>query len=571
MKVFAMVLSILTQYRYTMTHANHHQHFADDVAQLQQLVLEQQYILCEKDKVLSDVETALEVSRHILEERDKEIEQLKERLALLLAKRYQHSSEKLDGIQIPLFDKEELEREISALKAALGDKEASQRKARSNAVAGTAAKPKRKPLPDHIARVDIVVDVSEEDLAMMGDEWELVGYEVSEQLAVHEREYFIKRYKRTKYVRKTAHTGDKPALLPAGQYPIKVADPAPVILPKSLADATLLAKILTGKFIDGMSFNRELKVLAREGIEIGYSTICSYPIQLHERLAPIEALLYEEVANASRWHLDETTLQVLQEPGREARQKSYLWAMRAVLDDGELVLFHYHERRNYEALSQWLSPALEAFSGVIVSDEHKPYARLAREHTAIAARGGCWSHCRRKYVDAVKGRRHESDAHLVLQDIAKLYQLNKHSTSLQGDALLEYREALIRPWAEKFKRRVDEMAPNYPDQGLMKAALGYTRNNWQSLTAFLTHSDLVLDNNPVENAIRPFTVGRRNWLYSGSPRGAAASAFIYSLVESAKSNGWEPKQYLTELFERFPYTRRVEQRRLLLPHLLKPT
>jgi len=522
----------------------------DNIEQLKQLVLSQQKLLLKKEEQLHH-----QVEQ--LSERDELIAQLKERLALLLSKRYQHSSEKLDANQLKLFDETELELEIAAIEKEL--QAASDQKTTSKP---KASKPTRKPLPDSLRRVEIIVDVSDEEKARMGDDWELVGYDDSEQLAVHEREYYVKHYKRCKYVRKQGVPEEN-------EYDIKVAQPAPVILPKALVDASVLAKIITGKFIDAMSFYREHKVLEREGIEIGYSTLCSYPIQLYERLELFRQIFYEEIAHAKRWHLDETTLQVLNEVNREARDKSHMWCNRAIFDHGELVLFHYHPRRHYEALEQWLAPALPAFSGVIVSDEHKPYAKLADEYEHIAARGGCWSHARRKFADAVKGRRHGSDAHCIMKLIATLFKLDKKTHHLTGDALLEQRQKLIQPWCDEFKSLIDKMAPDYPDKGLMKTAIGYVQNNWESLTAFMNHADLVITNNPVENSIRPFTIGRKNWMFSGGPRGADASAFMYTLVESAKANGLEPKRYLTMLFEQFPLATNREQIRELLPHIFK--
>ena len=176
------------------------------------------------------------------------------------------------------------------------------------------------------------------------------------------------------------------------------------------------------------------------------------------------------------------------------------------------------------------------------------------------------SSARRKFSDAVKGRRHGSDAHHVLKEIAKLFKLDKQMHHLSGDALLAAREKHIQPWCENFKARVDAMAADYPDKGFMKTAIGYVVNNQGSLTAFLTHPDLVITNNEAENAIRPFTIGRKNWLFSGGPRGADASAFMYTLVESAKANGLEPKRYLTELFERFPHASNQDELKSLLPH-----
>ena len=520
------------------------------IASLQAQLAQQQSLLSEKQKVIDAYED--------------QVAWLQERLKLLESKRYKHSSEKFNALQGRLFDESELDAEINAIRDQLEDAERTKKP--SPKVQNEKApedRPKRKPLPDHLRRVEIDVDVSAEQKQAMGDDWEQVGWETSEQLACQEREYFVKQIRRAKYVRKTS---DNDGLNTGG---IKVAPVLPVMLPKAIADASLLAKIITGKFVDALSFNRECKVLQREGVSISYSTLCSYPIQLNERLAPLKDLFYEYAARQSLWHLDETPFQVLQESDRDARQKSYLWALRAGPPGAQVVLFHYDERRNYEALSSWLSEPLKQFNGVIVTDEHKPYARLASETTGILARGGCWAHCRRKYVDAIKGRRDDSEAHKLVAKIAKLYALEAKVQSAAYDQRLILRERLIRPWLDEFKNTVDALLPKYAKESYMRKALFYTQNNWSSLTAFMEHADLPLDNNPIEQSIRPFALGRRNWLYSGSPRGAHASAFMYSLVESAKANKLEPKAYLQALFERYPHATTTEERRQLLPMYFK--
>jgi len=532
------------------------------------LLKDKDALLRDKDTLLNEHEKQLEHKQLLLDESNEHIAWLEETLALLKAKRYRHSSEKLDALQGRLFDESEMDAAINEITQRL-EKEREERKAKHTAdIQARAAarkpeeRPRRKPLPDHLRRMDIDVDVSSDDKHAMGDDWEFIGWESSEQLACQEREYYVKVIRRAKYVRKQQDPLNK-------SDGIKVAPVLPVMLPRAIADASLLAKIITGKFVDALSFNRECKVLDREGVQISYSTLCSYPIQLHERLEPLKALFYEYAAEQPLWHLDETTLQVLQEPGREPRQKSYLWAIRTGPPGKQLVMFHYDERRNYEALSSWLEEPLKNFDGVIITDEHKPYQRLANENSGIKARGGCWAHARRKLVDAIKGRRHTSDAHQLVEQIAKLYKLEQKVAHLSGDQKLAQRQKLIRPWLDKFKGQIDELIPSYLNKGLMQKALFYIQNNWESLTAFMWHADLPLDNNPIENAIRPFTLGRRNWLYSASPRGAHASAFMYSLVESAKACGLEPRAYLHALFERYPHAKTEEQRRELLPMFFK--
>jgi transposase len=193
------------------------------------------------------------------------------------------------------------------------------------------------------------------------------------------------------------------------------------------------------------------------------------------------------------------------------------------------------------------------------------YNKLAKQHPQIQAHGGCLAHCRRKFADAAKGRRHDSDAHKVLKTIALVYKQEAKSTHLNGQARLEARQRDVAPQMAKLKSQLDAMAGRYLSKGAMNTAIGYTLNQWHKFSAFLSHPDLPIDNNPMEQAIRPFTLGRKNWLFAGSPRGACASAFIYSLIESAKANGLEPKRYLNELFERYPLTVSDEQRAALLP------
>ena len=541
---------------------------ADEVKRLREQLALQQQLLEEKDTLLSKHATQLERKQLLLDESNEHIAWLEETLALLKSKRYRHSSEKLDALQGQLFDESEMDASISEIKAKL-EQERAERQAKHTAEKAARAanrspeeRPRRKPLPDHLRRLNIDVDVSPEQKQAMGDDWELIGWENSEQLACQEREYYVKRIRRAKYVRKEQDPQNK-------SDGITVAPVLPVMLPRAIADASLLAKIITAKFVDALSFNRECKVLQREGVEISYSTLCSYPIQLHERLEPLKELFYEYAAQQSLWHLDETTLQVLQEPGREPRQKSYLWAIRTGPPGKQMVMFHYDERRNFDALSSWLDEPLKHFEGVIVTDEHKPYQRLTNETPGILARGGCWAHSRRKLVDAVKGRRHMSDAHRLIEQIAKLYKLESKVADLSGQEKLAQREKLIRPWLNTFKAQIDDLVPQYLSKGQMKTALFYIQNNWESLTAFMKHAELPLDNNSIENSIRPFTLGRRNWLYSASPRGAHASAFMYSLVESAKACELEPRAYLQALFERYPHATTVEQRRQLLPMFFK--
>ena len=514
----------------------------------------QQESLRQKEEIAS--------SHDEIESLSQEIHRLKEQLRLLLSKRYKSQSEQLKYLQGQLFDEAELEQAISETQQKLDELEKqAKRTAPKNEDSERKEKvqPKRTPLPEHYRRVDIEIDVSDEDKQAMGDDWECIGFDIAEQLAVSQREYYVKQIKRKKYVRKNT---DQPSPFNAD---IKVAPTAKVLLPKAIADATLLADLLTSKFVDGMSFYRTHKRLVRDGVDIGYSTLCNFPIQIYEQLEAFRPLFYDEAAKSSVWHLDETTLQVLDEPGRKNQQKSYIWALRSGPPDKPLVLFHYDERRNYTALENWLRPCLEHFNGVIVTDEHKPYNTLRENYPNIQGHGGCWYHCRRKFVDASKGRKSTSDAHRIVNKIAMLTKREQSIAHLSGEEKCRARHEQVKPYLEDIKNTLDAISDKYPHKGLMRTAIGYALNHWHKLTAFLNHANMPMDNNAVENAIRPFTIGRKNFLFAGSPKGAHASAFMYSLIESAKANGLEPLRYLTALFEQYPLAKTKEERRALLP------
>jgi len=374
----------------------------EELTALREQIARQKVLLEEQELALGEHRAKIALNQKKILAHEETIAWLEERLNLLLAKRFRHSSEKSDGLQMSLLDQQELEAQIAHAQKQLDEAEAAMQAAdeqvdapdanttgrKKGAANNSNAKrqPKRSPLPEHLRRVNIDVPLSDEKRQQMGDQWEQIGWETSEQLAVQDREYYVKVIRRAKFVRKTPDEDGH------NSQGILVAPVMPVMLPRAIADASLLAKIVSAKFIDALSFNRECKVLEREGIQIGYSTLCSYPIQLTERLEPLRALFYEYAAEQSLWHLDETTLQVLNEQDREARQKSYIWGLRAGPPGAEVVMFHYNERRNYEALSEWLAHPLETFQGAIITDEHKPYARLANETPGIEIRGGCWAH-----------------------------------------------------------------------------------------------------------------------------------------------------------------------------------
>jgi transposase len=265
-------------------------------------------------------------------------------------------------------------------------------------------------------------------------------------------------------------------------------------------------------------------------------------------------------------NIDETTVQVLQEPGRADTQKSYLWIFRGGDPERPVLRYQYHPSRAGSVPLTYLA----GFRGFVQTDGYNGYDALGRKPGIVMV--GCWAHARRKFHEVLQAAgppvaKRRLAAEAALEFIGRLYRIEKEARikELPVPARYELRQQQAEPLLDEFKRWLDEKAPLTPPGGLLGKAIGYTLNQWSRLIAYLQDGRLRPDNNLVENAIRPFVVGRKNWLFSGHPRGAEASAFLYSLIETAKANGFKPYLYLRHLFDQLPLAKSEEHYRNLLP------
>ena len=254
-------------------------------------------------------------------------------------------------------------------------------------------------------------------------------------------------------------------------------------------------------------------------------------------------------------------MQVNTEPGRKASSPSYMWVSRGGPPKGQIVLFDYDSSRSATVPRR----LLEGFGGVLLTDGYEGYAQAVREYDLVHA--GCWAHARRKFVEAQKlqpkGKTGRADRALSM--IAKLYRTEKTARTLSDEARLALRQEQSRPVIDQLREWLESSLAQVPPKGALGRALHYLRSQWPKLTRFLEDGRIPLDNNPAENAIRPFVIGRKNWLFSHTPQGAQASAALYSLIETAKANGLEPYAYLVEVFTRLPGARTEEDLYALLP------
>ncbi len=504
-----------------------------------------------QDVTLTQLVTPLalleQVHRKQIEARDARIKILEEQVRLLRTEKFGASSEKHSSDQIPLlFNEAE-----SLVAAAPQDVPASivipehARKARGHRTALSAELP----------RVEIIHDLpdSEKVCARDGATLIRIGEETSEQLDYVPAIVRVLKHIRLKYG------------CPCCEQTVKTATRPAQILPKSNATPSLLAHIVTAKYVDGLPLYRQETQFARLGVNLPRVTSARWMIMIGiDKVVPLINLMNDYCVAQPLIHLDETPLQVLKSD-KAPQSDHYLWVRCAGPPQQRIVLFDYDPSRS-KAVPTRLLPD---YRGAILTDGYEGYTAVASDQHLLHA--GCWAHVRRKFDEARKVASHatiernRSDEMLAL--IRQLYGIERALNDQHADDAerLATRTHKAAPIIEQIKQWVDTQRPHVLPQSLLGKALTYTHNQWPKLTVFLNHANIPLDNNRAENAIRPFVIGRKNWLFCDTVAGAQASANLYSLIETAKANGLEPHAYLTRLFTELPSAQTVADIEKLLP------
>jgi transposase len=395
--------------------------------------------------------------------------------------------------------------------------------------------------------VERILDLPEAEQAAIAATHVRIGFDESEQLGVLPKQYYVIRIKRAKYA--PIH-----AEVPDAENGMRIAPRPAQILPKAIAHSSLLAEVVTGKFVDGLPLYRQEKIFAREGIELSRQTMSGWIVQLATPLAPVMAALKQHLTQGPVLQIDETPVQVLDEPGRANTTKSYMWVYRGGPPGKPVLWFQYAPSRGGEVPVDFLFPdggPPPEHRFYLQTDGYAGYHALA-EKDGIQGHMGCWAHVRRKAVEAANSRTKTGAAHAFVALIGKLYEVERRIRGTTPEHRHAVRLEKSQPILDEIQAWLDDKASKVLPKGLLGEAIQYTRKQWPILVTFLQDGHLELDNNLAENAIRPFAVGRKAWLFSGSPRGAEASAMLYTLVETAKANGLEPRAYLHYLFETLP-------------------
>lgn len=484
--------------------------------------------------------------QQVIFSKDEEIKHLNEEIRLLRQALFGPKSEKIPfgpNPQLSLFDMPENPPEVEEEPAIIVPQH-------------TRGKKGRKKLPGNLPRVDVIHDIPEDEkICDCGCKLSRIGEDVAEKLDIVPAKIRVIRNIRPKYACKNCEG------IQTNGKAVKIAPVQPQIIPKGLATSGLLAYTLIGKFCDALPFFRQEKQFSRLGIHIPRQTMCNWAMKAADACKPLLDLFHENIRYGPLINADETSVQVLKEIGRSAAQKSYMWVFKGGTIGKPLVLYQYHPTRSGDVAKLFF----DGYQGVVQTDGYKSYDFLDGWSGILHV--GCWAHARRMFMNVKKASpaKKAGSADSILSKIKQLYALEKIARlkKMNPAEIYELRQNQAKPILINVKRWLDKKKEHVIPKSLLGKAVNYCLNQWQRLENYIKDGHSYIDNNVVENAIRPFVIGRKNWLFSGTPEGARASALLYSLIESAKANELEPYLYLRYIFEKIPTTPSAEIGNLL--------
>ena len=329
------------------------------------------------------------------------------------------------------------------------------------------------------------------------------------------------------------------------EVPIVEAPKEPALIPGSFASPEAVANIIVQKFQMCVPLYRQELYWNSQKIMLSRQVMSDWVLKAAELLVPLYDCLHRFLGFAAVLHADETTLQVLREAGRSARSKSYMWLyLTGAAEEKQIVLYEYQEGRG----GSFPSAFLKDFHGYLQTDGYSGYNDVEN-----VVRVGCWAHLRRTFDEAVKSQPKGARTGSAVEGLAyctKLFMIERDLQDLTPEERYEERLKREKPLLDQFKAWADTRQVS--SKSRLGKAFTYLRNQWGNLTSYLLDGRLEISNNRAERSIKPFVMGRKNFLFANTPRGAQASAVLYSILETAKANGLDPYRYLLFLFKALP-------------------
>ncbi len=396
--------------------------------------------------------------------------------------------------------------------------------------------PGRTALPSGLRREEIIIEPQEDVTGCVRLE-----DEVTEVLEVKAAEFYVKRYVRHKYVRKQ---GEGIAI---GNLPKRAIE-------KGIPGASVIAMLIISKFMDHLPVYRQLAIFKRSGINLHYNTVLDWTNQGLDMLVPLYELLKQKILKSIYLQADETGLKVLDSEKQGSSHQGYLWAYRDVMSN--LVLFEYQRGRNKEGPARMLKD----FKGYLQTDGYAAYDQFT--HRQGVQMLHCMAHARRYFKEAEDNDKERSE--YVLQVLQQVYEQERKMKDFSVEERQRLRQEITQPKLESLYAWMVEQYPKVTPKSPIGKALEYAMKRWKELSAFTTDGRLEIDNNKIENEIRPIALGRKNFLFAGSHEAAQRIAMVYSLLASCKANGINPAEWLTNVLKELP-SRTVNNLEDLLP------
>ncbi|QVL33917.1 IS66 family transposase [Telmatocola sphagniphila] len=463
----------------------------------------------------------------------KRTEQLEHRLDLLPKRVYGPKSDRIHPDQPSLFDEADLPQPAPALEPPRTEEPTKNRKKGHG----------RKALPGNLRRETTEIDIPQAEKWAIGGNWVRIGEEISEKLDYKSSSLFVQQPIRPKYV---IHFND------GSKDQLKVAELPPDAFPKSKTAPGLIADVIVSKLVDHLPLYRQEQRYARQGVEIARSTLCGWLADTAEVLHPLYQLMKADLILAPNLHTDDTTVPV-QDDQLDRRRTGRLWTY---LDDRMIL---YESTPNH--YGEWPAAFLKGFQGYLQCDAFSGYNQLFTSGTIIEV--ACWAHTRRKFVEAEKTA--AAWAHEAVARIKLLYAIEDRAKGLTAPARAELRQTEAKLILESFGTWLEKLQKEVLPKSPIGEAVGYELNQWKALNVYITDGRLSIDNNVAERAIKPYAIGRRNWLFFGSDNGGRTLAILSSFTATCLIHEINPWEYLRNVLIRLPITPN-EQLRKLLPY-----
>jgi transposase len=409
----------------------------------------------------------------------------------------------------------------------------------------------RKSLPKSLPYVETIHDLADDEKQCgCGCALTHISNEVTEQLDVVPQMTFRVVHIRKKYACKSCEDTIRLAKLPKQ------------VISQSIATPGLLAAVIDAKFNRHMPLYRQEAMFAASQVSVTRGTLSNWMIKAAHLLTPLVKLLEADIQNYDIAYADETPVQVLKEKDRLPTQKSVMWLFMGGPPDKRAIVYQYHPTRAHHIALDFFTD----FSGYVHADCYQAYVALG--HTPLVHHVACWAHARRYFYEVAKSSKKTGIAKNIVTLIGSLYHLESTLKDEKASPALVFmtRAQKARPILAQIHELMKETALKTPPKSLLAAALYYSLTHWEALNMYLCDGRLEMDNNRAERTIKPFVIGRKNWLFHGNDIGAKAGSILFSLIETCKQNSLEPFAYLKYVLSNIHDALTMEQLECLLPY-----